>query len=57
MTHLLIHRLYNFALVLALGVGVGVAALVLRHSHFHSAPQAAEIPSASDHTGELPPVW
>jgi hypothetical protein len=56
MTHLLIHRLYNFALMLALGVSVAVAALLWRHSHF-SAPQAAEILPASDRTAELPPLW
>jgi hypothetical protein len=38
-------------------VSVGVAGLLLSHSHFRSAPQAAEIPSASGHTGGLPLVW
>jgi hypothetical protein len=57
MTRLLIHPLYNFVLVLALCVSVGVAGFLLTHSHFFSAPQAAEVPSASGHTGELPPVW
>jgi hypothetical protein len=27
------------------------------HAHFHPAPQAAESPSASAHSGELPPLW
>jgi hypothetical protein len=44
-------------LVLALCVSVGVAGLLLSHSHFRSAPQAAEIPSASGHTGGHPLVW
>jgi hypothetical protein len=57
MTRLLIHPLYNFVLVLALCVSVGVAGFLLSHSHFFSAPQAAEVPSASGHTGELPLVW
>jgi hypothetical protein len=57
MTRLLIHPLYNFALVLALCVSVSVTGLLLSHSHFCSAPQAAEVPSASGHTGELPLVW
>jgi hypothetical protein len=53
MARLLMHLLYNFALVLTLCVSVGVAVLVLRH---YSAPQAAEIPSGSGH-GELPLTW
>jgi hypothetical protein len=56
MTRLLIHPIYNFALVVALCVGVAVVGLLLSHSHFYSAPQAAEVPSASGH-GELPLVW
>jgi hypothetical protein len=51
------HRLYNFALVLAICAGVGAAALVLGHSHFNSAPQAADIPPAANQAGELPPLW
>jgi hypothetical protein len=51
------HPSYNFALILALCVGVGVAVLVLSQSHLRSAPQAAEIPLPSAHTGELPPLW
>ena len=57
MARLLIHPLYNFAWILALCVSVGVAGLLLSHSHFCSAPQAAEIPSPSGHTGELPLLW
>jgi hypothetical protein len=57
MTRLLIHPLYYFALMLALCVSVGVAGLLLSHAHFFSAPEAAEIPSPSGHTGELPPLW
>jgi hypothetical protein len=53
MARLLMHLLYNFALVLTLCVSVGVTVLVLRH---YSAPQAAEIPSGSSH-GELPLTW
>jgi hypothetical protein len=53
MARLLIHRLYKFVLVLTLFVSVGTAALLFRH---YSAPQAAEIPSASGH-GELPLMW
>jgi hypothetical protein len=45
------------ALVLALSACVGVAGLLWSHAHFRSAPQAAEIPSASGHTGGLPLVW
>jgi hypothetical protein len=57
MTRSLIHPLYYFALMLALCVSVGVAGLLLSHSHFFSAPEAAEIPSPSGHTGELPLLW
>ena len=57
MTRLLIRPLYYFALMLALCVSVGVAGLLLSHPHFFSAPEAAEIPSPSGHTGELPPLW
>ncbi len=46
MTRLLIHPLYYFALMLALCVSVGVAGLLLSHSHFFSAPEAAEISTA-----------
>lgn len=53
MARLLVHRLYKFVLVLTLFVSVGMAALLFRH---YSAPQAAEIPSASGH-GELPLMW
>jgi hypothetical protein len=42
-------------LVLALCACLGVAGLLWSHSHFRSAPQAAEIPSG--HTGGLPLVW
>jgi hypothetical protein len=57
MARLLIHPLYNFALILALCASVGVAVLLLDRSHFWSAPQAAETPSPSGHTGELPMLW
>ena len=57
MTRLFIHPLYNFALILALCVSVGIAVLLLSQSQYWSAPQAAEIPSASGHTGELPLLW
>jgi hypothetical protein len=57
MARLLIHPLYNFALVLALCVSVGVAGLLLSHSQYRSAPQAAEIPSASGPAGGLPLLW
>jgi hypothetical protein len=57
MARLLIHPLYNSALILALCVSVGVVGLLLSHSQYCSAPQAAEIPSASGHTGELPRLW
>jgi hypothetical protein len=53
MARLLVHRLYKFVMVLTLFVSVGMAALLFRH---YSAPQAAEIPSASGH-GELPLMW
>ena len=53
MARLLVHRLYKFVLVLTLFVSVGMAVLLFRH---YSAPQAAEIPSASGH-GELPLMW
>jgi hypothetical protein len=52
-----LHSWYNFTLVLALCVTVGIAVLVLSHSQYWSAPEAAEIPSAFGHTGELPPLW
>jgi hypothetical protein len=57
MTRLLTHPIYNFALVVALCLGVGVVGFLLSHSHFYSAPQAAEVPSASGHIGELPLAW
>jgi len=57
MARLHIRPLYNFALILALCVSLGVAGLLLSHSHFFSAPEAAEIPSPSGHTGELPLLW
>ena len=53
MARLLIHRLYKFVLVLTLFVSVGMTVLLFRH---YSAPQAAEILSASGH-GELPLMW
>ncbi len=53
MARLLVHRLYKFVLVLTLFVSVGMTVLLFRH---YSAPQAAEIPSASGH-GELPLMW
>jgi hypothetical protein len=52
-----LRQLYNFALVLAICASVGAAVLVLGHSHFNSAPQAADIPPAANHAGELPPLW
>ena len=57
MARLFLHPWYNFALVLALCVSVGIAVLLLSHAQYWSAPQAAEIPSASGHTGELPLLW
>jgi hypothetical protein len=57
MARLFLRPLYNFALVLALCVSVGIAVFLLSHSQYWSAPQAAEIPSPSGHTGELPPLW
>jgi hypothetical protein len=57
MTRLLIHPIYNFALIVALCVGVGVVGFLLTHSHLNSAPQAAEAPSAFGHIGELPLAW
>jgi hypothetical protein len=53
MARLLVRRLYKFALVLTLFMSVGMTVLLLRH---YSAPQAAEMPSASGH-GELPLMW
>jgi hypothetical protein len=57
MARLLLHPWSNFALILALCVGIGVTVLLLNHSHFCSAPQAAEIPSTSGYIGALPLLW
>jgi hypothetical protein len=57
MARLHIRPLYNFALILALCASVGVALILLSYSHFWAMPQAAEIPSASGHTGQLPLLW
>jgi hypothetical protein len=57
MALLLLHRFFNFALILALCASIGVAVLLLNHPHFRSAPQAAEVPSISGHTGGLPLLW
>ena len=57
MTRLLTHPLHNFALVLALCASVGVVGLLFSHSQSSSAPHAAEVPSASGHSGGLPLVW
>jgi hypothetical protein len=57
MARLHIRPLYNFALILALCASIGVALLLLSYSHFWAMPQAAEIPSASGRTGQLPLLW
>lgn len=55
MARLHIRPLYNFALILALCASI--ALLLLSYSHFWAMPQAAEIPSASGRTGQLPLLW
>jgi hypothetical protein len=57
MARLHIRPLYNFALILALCASIGLALLLLSYSHFWAMPQAAEIPSASGRTGQLPLLW
>jgi hypothetical protein len=57
MARLHIRPLYNFALILALCASIGVALLLLSYPHFWAMPQAAEIPSASGHTAQLPLLW
>jgi hypothetical protein len=53
----LVHRIYNFTLVVTLCAIFVVAELILDQVHFKIVSQAAEMAGASGSYGELPPVW